>query len=323
MVQSVYTRFSDTVQIAGVSMNVHQKGRVIYVCNSTVLSVLGIAGSDGSDGKTPDRPLATIKQALTLCVAGRGDKIILLPGHAETITAAAGINVAVAGVSIIADPSAVGAQRPTITYTTANTATLTIAANDVVISGVLFIANFLNVAKAINILLTATDVTISNCEFRDTDATHNFGVAVATSATANGQDGLAVIGCRMFGLGTTAVTALVLVGAAENRMVVSGNSVDITGATTTTAALIAAGANVLLGLRAVGNDVASSATTAATAQLITCGAGSGFVADNYISALGIAGADLLITSGSGMTLMNNFLQGAANVSGYELPVIDS
>src|SRR6185503_19507054 len=104
MPKSNYSRFSDGVQISGVCLNLHQKGQVLYVCNSTVASAVGAVGSNGNDGKTPDRPLATIAKALTLCVANRGDKIILMPGHAETVSAAAGLDLNVAGVSIIADP---------------------------------------------------------------------------------------------------------------------------------------------------------------------------------------------------------------------------
>ena len=61
MPQSNYSRFSDGVQISGVSLNVHQKGVVLYVCNSTVAARVGVVGSDGSDGLTPDRPLANYR----------------------------------------------------------------------------------------------------------------------------------------------------------------------------------------------------------------------------------------------------------------------
>lgn len=324
MPQSNYSRFSDGVQISGISMNVHQKGRVFYVCNSSVPSQFGVvSGSGGADGKTPDRPLATIAAAVALCVASRGDKIILLPGHAETISAAAGINCNVAGVSIIADPSAVGSQRPTITLGTANTATFKITANEVVVSGVLFVANFLNIATCIDIT-TATDVVISGCEFRDTSSVLNFVKAIRTDSTANHADGLQVIGNRYLGLGTSATTSLVQAQAAINRMVVNANSVDIQGTTATTGALVLATGNALTGARILGNDVASNLSTATTGTMIIAGSGgSGFVADNYVLSNAGAGVAIIASTGTGLAFHNNLQTDVADASGFLLPAADS
>lgn len=323
MPQSNYSRFSDGVQISGISMNVHQKGKVLYVCNSSTLAPFGVVGSDGADGKTPDRPLATIKQALSLCVASRGDKIILLPGHAETITAA-GIALNVAGVSIIADPSAVGSQRPTITLSTANTATMTITANEIVVSGVLFVANFLNIATCIDIT-TATDVVISGCEFRDTSSVLNFVKAIRTDTTDNHADGLTVIGSRMLGTGTSATTAMVNIRGAINRMVVNANSVDIQGTTATTGALILATSKALTGARILGNDVVSNLSTSSAAQLVVAGTGgTGFVADNYVNAPAlVATVALLVTASSGLSFHNNLVQENPDASGFLSPAADS
>ncbi len=322
MVQSVYTRFADTVQIAGVAMNVHQKGQVLYVCNSAVLAKLGIAGSDGNDGRTPERPLATIAQAVTLSVASRGDKIILLPGHAETITAAGGIALSKAGISVIADPTAVGAQRPTITFTTANTATLTITAADVVLSGVLLIANFLNIATLIDV--TATDVTISQVEFRDTDSTHNMVKAIRTSTGAdNACDGLTVQNCRMIGTGTSATTALINARSITGRLTVKANSVDIVGTTATSGALVLATSKALTNAQILGNDVMCPTTTTTAGALIVAGTGgTGFVADNYIY-IGGSATDLLCTASTGLCFFNNLLSAVADLSGYLLPAADA
>lgn len=323
MPQSNYSRFSDGVQISGVSLNVHQKGQVLYVCNSTTASAVGVVGSDGLDGKTPDRPLATITKALAKCVASRGDKIILLPGHAETVSGAAGIAINVAGVSIIADPNAVGSQRPTITLDTANTATVTITANEVVVSGVLFVANFLAIATCLDVT-TATDVTISGCEFRDKSSILTFVKAIRTDTTDNHADGLTVIGNRMLGLGTTAATALVNCRGAINRMVVNANSVDIQGTTATTGALILATSKALTGARVLGNDVASNVSTATTGTAIIAGSGgSGFVADNYVQSNAGAGVAIIASTGTGLAFMNNLQSDVFDASGFLLPAADS
>ena len=46
------------------------------------------AGASTNDGKSEDRPLATLAQAIAKCTASNGDRIFLMPGHAETLTAA-------------------------------------------------------------------------------------------------------------------------------------------------------------------------------------------------------------------------------------------
>jgi hypothetical protein len=47
--------------------------------------VSSTSGSSGNDGLSSSAPLATIAQALTRCVAGRGDTILVMTGHAETV----------------------------------------------------------------------------------------------------------------------------------------------------------------------------------------------------------------------------------------------
>ena len=57
-------------------------------------------GTDGAGyGQNPDSPFATIDYAIGQCTASQGDVIYVLPGHAETCTAA--VTCDVAGVSII------------------------------------------------------------------------------------------------------------------------------------------------------------------------------------------------------------------------------
>src|SRR3990167_6673223 len=76
-------------------------GRVFYVGSVAVPG--GVVGANvaGAHGDSPKRPFSTIDYAIGQCTASRGDVIYVLPGHSETITAAAGIDVDVAGVSIV------------------------------------------------------------------------------------------------------------------------------------------------------------------------------------------------------------------------------
>jgi len=110
--------------------------KVFYVSNATTgLPEGGKGGSDGNSGLSPLEPLATIDGAIGKCLAGRGDMILVLPSHAETVTAA--ITMDVAGVQLIGLKK--GNQRPVITGNGAIDA-LTITAADCMVQGLHFAA---------------------------------------------------------------------------------------------------------------------------------------------------------------------------------------
>lgn len=63
-------------------------GKVFFVGNSTTLAGVdgAISGSNGNSGATAGEPFSTLAKAYTMMAAGRGDVVVVLPGHAETIT---------------------------------------------------------------------------------------------------------------------------------------------------------------------------------------------------------------------------------------------
>jgi len=78
----------------------------------------GTGSNAGGFGASPDKPVATLDYAIGLCTANKGDKIYLIPGHAETFTATNGFDADVAGIEIIG--LGWGAARPTFTFNHAN-----------------------------------------------------------------------------------------------------------------------------------------------------------------------------------------------------------
>src|SRR3954465_1858829 len=66
-----------------------------------VQSTNGNAGDSSGKGQTPDAPFATIDYAVGQCSANQGDLILVLPGHAETVSAAAGLALDVAGITVL------------------------------------------------------------------------------------------------------------------------------------------------------------------------------------------------------------------------------
>src|SRR5262245_26293874 len=58
-------------------------------------------GDSAGKGQTPDAPFATLDYAIGQCTADQGDLIVVLPGHVETVTGAAGVALDVAGVTVL------------------------------------------------------------------------------------------------------------------------------------------------------------------------------------------------------------------------------
>jgi hypothetical protein len=130
-------------------------GSVFFV-DSTHTAAANAAGG----GQGPDTPLATIDYAIGLCTANKGDIIYVMPGHAETVAGAAGINCDVAGVTIIGIGK--GAYRPTITMS-AVASTIAIAAASV------HLKNFLIKVEhdcTVVVDVNAADCTLEELEIR-------------------------------------------------------------------------------------------------------------------------------------------------------------
>lgn len=126
------------------------------------------------------RVATTMASALSGCVAARGDVILALPGYTETITGAAGVAIAKAGVSIIGLGN--GANRPTFTYTTAVGASFDISAANVLVKNCRFVVGIDNVTAMFNV--TAADVTFDGNEIIISDGTFGAAIGILTAATA-------------------------------------------------------------------------------------------------------------------------------------------
>ena len=121
------------------------------------------AGADTNDGKAPDRAFATLDYAIGKATANNGDVIYVLPGHAETITADSGVDIDVAGLSIIGLGH--GSARPTFTFTTSVAADFKLAAANTVVKNILFVGGIDATTGVVEI--SAADCALINTEYRD------------------------------------------------------------------------------------------------------------------------------------------------------------
>lgn len=146
-------------------------------------------------------------------VASRGDVLLLLPGHTETMVGASTLSLSKAGLTIIGLGS--GALRPTVSFTTSTAADFNIDAAGITIENVIFDATGIDaVAAAIDV--NAAQTTFRKCVFINASASAQATIMIdATGAT----DELTIEDCEFYGTsdaGTT--TAIDIVGGNRHKI---------------------------------------------------------------------------------------------------------
>jgi hypothetical protein len=117
-------------------------------------------GADAAGyGYNPGAPFLTIDYAVSACTANNGDVILCLPGHAETVSEAGGLDLDVAGITVRGLGE--GTDQPTITLDTVDTADIDIDAANVTIDHMHIVAGVADIVAAIDV--NADDFTLRNC----------------------------------------------------------------------------------------------------------------------------------------------------------------
>jgi hypothetical protein len=318
--------FTNGVTIRGIPITIAYPGKVFYVNNSTVLAATddGVAGADSpNNGGTYQRPFATIDFAIGQCVANRGDIILVMPGHAESITSATTLAADVAGVAVVG--LGTGTDRPTLTYTTANTATINVSAANVSFKNILFVGNFLSIASAITVG-AAPWCTIEDCEFKDTSAILGFLSAVTTTVSVN-ADHLNLINNRIHSIATTRTVSPVIILGTMTGLTAKDNRVVCSVAHNNVSQFISHAALVMTDLHVTGNTVFCVNTDTATGAVLlstTATTGSGMISHNRVRALDVAAAIMVTATAVQYGLFDNLYIGdGTSNSGFVLPAIGS
>lgn len=196
-----------------------------------------VSGDSAYTGLDPDRPLDTIDAAINKCTAASStrpaeDTIIVMPGHAETGTAAAAFDLDVAGVTIIGLGR--GSLRPTITLGTATTCDTDVGANGTALVNLLYVAALDSLAACLDIDAT-TGFLGEALEFRDASS-----IGIVDTVTITDETDIVFRNCRWYetdtGIGQSAIlgttpTRLIVEGCsfykdAQTGVVECGNAVD-------------------------------------------------------------------------------------------------
>ena len=296
----------------------HMQGAGEIFTTGKVFYVNSVIGSNGNLGTDPKTPKATVAGALLACRASKGDTIIVMNNHAETVTATS-MDLNVVGVTIINMGNG-KTDKPTYTFDAA-ASTIDVSAADITWIGGYFTANKLDVASAFT-TAAAKGFTVQGGLFEDSSAILNFLSIVTTNATDNDADDLSVIGNTWYGLNTTPL-AFVSILAAELRPTVAYNHADL--AATSGGEFITLAAKIVNGARFEYNNHVVVGATGTTTGIFLTGSGTtstGIVRENYVSSLDTT-SELIATAGTGLVYHENYYTGVADKSGKLWPLVDA
>lgn len=268
-----------------------------------------------------DRYFATIDAAINSCTDNSGDKIVVLPGHTETISSATAINADVAGISIVG--LGYGNDRATITFDTAASTTIPVSAANITFENIIFTANYADIVSVFT-LTTAKNFTVKGCYIKATATDKNFKGVIDTGTTTSAADGLTLINNKWIEP-DTATLSMVKQDGDNSDVTIENNFVQLGVNNNKSALLTVADGKSVFNLEMLNNKVFRLNTDTATGGILfhtNQSDNSGIVAGNFAQHADTAG-ELLITASSGLGTFENYASGVAGASGYLLPAADS
>ena len=308
--------FNGGLSIRGLPSAYVHPGKVYYVgAVATTPAFTNRKGSSNANKGTFLDPFATIDYAIGQCVDGREDTIVVLPGHIETITTAAGVALDVIGVTLVGLGK--GDDQAQILFDAA-AATVAVTAANVTISNINMKAGIADVVTAVT--TTAKGTSLDGVLFDDTVAAENFLIPISQTGADNTSDGLSVVGCRWFSVDALSTEFISLANIVQG-LVVDSNVVIHEG--TLTAQLVKGVTGAAITQGQITNNYLSHKMTALELLIDIDTAGSGIIAGNRVRHADVTTTHDLGLDAIGMGLFDNLSTSTDAVSGFILPVIDA
>lgn len=284
-------------------------GKIFFVDSN-----IGRAGNVGDDSL---RPLATIMQAYAKCRANKGDYVVCAPGHAETITGAAGIALTKAGVRIIGLGE--GAARPTFTFSTSTAASLDVTAASNSITNCIFDGTGVDAITAM-INVQASDFNFAQNRVVLANATNQAVLGILTTAAASR---MRITGCRFLDVGGVTFTA----GTTAAIRIVGGDEITIggleppagnvfMGAYSATVGAIQGLTTDTSNLLVAHNFIYNSTTNASAKAMVFTASSTGVFANNRLCIIG--GGTAPVTFAAGQNGGGNYFSNAVGVAAATL-----
>ncbi len=199
-----------------------QPGGVFTVVDETLTTgdiwFVDSGSSTGADsvgaGRNPDIPFLTVDFAINQATANQGDRIYVMPGHAENLTAVDTIDLDKAGIEIIGLGS--GNDVPTFSAT-ATGGGLTIDAASATLKNLKFVANTASGnTTALTLTSSADYCTLDGCVWRDTTTDKEWLIHASIATTVTD---LTVKNCSFVTLAGSMTGSLVFAGASTNAVI--------------------------------------------------------------------------------------------------------
>lgn len=254
----------------------------------------------------------TIANALSRCVAGRGDVIIVEPGYTETISTASGLTIDKSGVTIVGLGN--GALRPTLTLS-ATAATILISAANVTLKNVIITSSVDELVTCVSV--TAANVTLDTVDYVDGTSVQTIQFLL-TNASA---DDLTVQNCKHIHASApaTAGTWISLIGADRARIL--NNQFYITQQNGATSCVIGSSSTAPTNILIDNNIIMQTGGTTIASAILLLANTTGMVTNNSIAstATTLAGVNAI----ANCYAAQNFVLNTVNKSGILDPVADS
>jgi len=239
----------------------------------------------------------------------------VLPGHAETISAAAGIVFDIAGVTVAG--MGTGTLKPKITFDTANTTDIDITAANVTLLNLVFEADFEDINFLID--LDAENCTFEDCEFLDSgESDHCCVVYIDCDDTDNACDGLTVRRCTAISADTDNDHFIAAVGGID-RLTVEDCYINI-GVNNGEAIIEATTTKNFTNCKILRNTFLRNNTENVVAMESDTADNSGVIAFNLCGHADTDSATPYDVSGA--RLFENYAVGVDDKSGLLLPAVD-
>lgn len=264
-------------QMAGLNAVRPTTGKVFLVGNATLVDMYRLKELFKVDPDGDVRIFSGLEEAMSSgdIVANRGDVVLLAPGHVETITTAAGIDMDIAGVSVVG--LGTGSLRPTFNFSTTVNADMDIDAANISFENCIFNLTGIDALVA-PIDVNAANFTMRGCLVTTASASAQATVPLLTDANASG---LTIIGCSFLGSANAGNNTAIRIVGGDNHVirgnVFIGDYSTVNGAieNLTTACL-----NVIVEDNYIYNRTASS-----TKAMVFVAGSTGIIANNRMQIL--------------------------------------
>jgi hypothetical protein len=291
------------------SFGIPQIGGSIPTTTGSYFFVDSNTGLNQTTYGTKDRPFATVDYAIGKCTASKMDVIVVMPGHSETLASAGAITCDVAGVQIVG--LGTGTLRPAFSLTATASSILVTAAN-VSISNCVFSSGVAELVTCFTV--SGTGFTMNNCAVVPTATSMiNF---MTTTATA---DYLTIQNCRF---DTTAIPTandyfIVLVGG--DYCTIRNNFFAVLTSDNAGSGSIQSKTTKTTNMLMAENYIYSIGTGVIAIRLLT--ASTGLMWNNQIGGTKTDADNVVIADA--VYKFNNLTTNNADASGFVAPAIDT